>query len=489
MKKSKKYWIVLFAAFLAACTYNFPEIEEPTEQDLGELNVEKVIAVGDGFLGGAMDGALYSEGQHNSVASIVVTQLNQIKKIEFDKAEINTENGYNFYFSTESAVFGKWKYEFKDNQQEEPDLVLSTGEPVLPYSGDKSNLEDVTVPLFQTKNLHGTSYKFNPYFSRSYDLSTSISPQIIDKSPTLVLLWIGINDYLEYAMNGATEEEMLIQYLDFAGNIQTLIHQLLLYTEAKIVIGNLLPINDFPFFYLNQYNFIRLSNAEKAAAQAHYSNYNSAVAAFNVGKQRDDWRQMISFEDNGSTLYPQPIVVIDNNLPDASYPDGSPLEKFRQLIENEMALFSITPKMVIEGFGSKIPLSNEFYLSENQIEDINNRTEAFNQIIFNVEQLNTDRVVIVDISSEVSKVAQTGRIDSWGFVESNDFVYAAGVPLEARLEQNSIYSLDAIHFNQRGNAFIANVFIETINSKFNANIPLAQINDYIGNVYEFSSNK
>jgi len=75
MIKTGKYWLVVLLAFFAACSYQFPEIVEPTQEDLGAINTEKIIAIGDGFLGGAMDGAFYTEGQENSVAAIIVGQL------------------------------------------------------------------------------------------------------------------------------------------------------------------------------------------------------------------------------------------------------------------------------------------------------------------------------------------------------------------------------------------------------------------------------
>ncbi|MFN2126490.1 MAG: SGNH/GDSL hydrolase family protein, partial [Anaerolineales bacterium] len=173
----------------------------------------------------------------------------------------------------------------------------------------------------------------------------------------------------------------------------------------------------------------------------------------------DQKRPLISFNDNGVTLYPQPIVVIDESLPDAFYPDGKPLEKFRQLNEDEMALFSITDAMVESGMGSLIPINEEFYLNQKQISDLKERVFEFNRILNSLAQKYPDRITLVDIASPVKKIADTGKYDSWGFVVSEEIVYFEGVPLEGGLDLNSIFSLDGIHFNQRGNAFIANAFI------------------------------
>jgi hypothetical protein len=487
MKAMLKY--VLFAlsiVFTGACTYQFPEEQEFTENDLGEINTDKIIAVGDGFLGGAMDGALYTNGQNNSVASIIVSQLRKIKETEFNKAEINTENGYNFYESTGDKTYGKWIYRFLSPGAEEPVRRLTDGEPVSAFQGNKNDLHDLTIPMFKIKNLNEKiPNEINPYISRIYEPDTDIFSQITGKSPTLVLLWLGINDYLRYAINGATNEEMLVQLSEFQENFQTLIHQLLQYSDAKIVMGNFIPIIDLPYFYVYQYNYIRLPNAERAAAQARYSNYNNGVANYNVGKPMNEWRQMISFEDNGSTLYPQAIVVDDPQMTPAFYPDGTLMENFRQLNKNEMALLSITPQMIQDGYGSIIPLPDKYYLSEKQIEKINERINAFNSTISLMVQNNQDRMVLADVKSEIAGITPTGRMDSWGFRESEDVIYANGVPVEARLEQYSIFSLDGIHLNQRGNAWAANIFLNAVNLGFRASVPLADINSFPGNIYTF----
>jgi len=195
-------------------------------------------------------------------------------------------------------------------------------------------------------------------------------------------------------------------------------------------------------------------------------------------------RPMISFEDPG-THHPERVVVVDEALPDAFYPDGRSLEKYRQLTEGEMALFSITSEMVANGFGSLIPLTHEYYLSHSQIDLIEERLNAFNQIISNSVQIHSERIVVADVNNAVHRIAETAKMDAWGIRVLDETIYVEGVPLEGNLDQNSIFSLDAVHFNQRGNSFIANVFIETINSGFNANIPLAEINDYIGNIYKY----
>lgn len=488
MKIGERKYLFLIAliAFLFSCSYEFPETEPYSQQDLGEINVENIVAVGDDYLAGVMDGALYSAGQENSLAAIVVSQIQKIQDIQFIQPNVNSKNGYNFYTSTENKNFGKWIYKFEGQFETEPKRELTNGEFVQDYSGDLNSLNNLAIPQLSVQEINSSELSLNPYFKRiTSGNSFDYSGQISQKSPTFILMWLGINDYLKYAINGASDISELSTLNDFQSKLDLFVTQLLESTNSKIVIGNLISIKDLPYFYKNQYNFIRLSNAKKGAAQNKFNKYNVAVAAHNVRKPTDQKRKMISFEDNGATLYPQPIVVIDETLPDALYPDGSQLEKYRQLTKNEMALFSISTEMVSSGWGSEKPLPDNYYLTENQLNLIESRINSFNQVIQNLTNANADRIVLANIKEAVKKVADTGKEDAWGIKLVNEIIYSNGVPLEGGLDINSIFSLDALHFNQRGNAYISNVFIETINFNFQSKIPATKINDFAGNVYTF----
>jgi hypothetical protein len=485
MKKKKYYWQLFLILVLASCSYEFPE-EDLFSEHLGDISVEKVIAFGDDYLAGVMDGALYSEGQNNSIAAITLSQLSKIEEIQFLQPEIETANGLNLYTSFENEIFGKWIYKYQNKMDINPEIVFTIGEQIQNYSGDKNLLNDVTAPLLKVNDLVNPQFDNNPFLSRVFNgENTNLIDQVVQHSPSFAICWIGMNDFLSYAITGATESEKLTSTETFQSNLDLFIEEFIQKTNGKMVIGNLISIKDLPFFYTKQYNFIRLPGAQKGAAQARYSNFNNAVAKHNVGLPREQTRPFISFEDNGATPYPQPVVVLDENLPEAFYPDGTPLEKYRQLKEGEMALFSITPEMVTNGFGSIFPLTQEYYLTHSQIELIEERLNVFNQIISTSAQMHSDRIVIANVKNAASKIAETARKDAWGIPEVNEIVYIDGVPLEGTLDINSIFSLDGVHLNQRGNAYLSNVFIETLNIEFNANISMTKINDYIGNVYVF----
>jgi len=483
---TKKYIVLVVALIhLLGCNYEFPEEPMPKPEDLGDLNLEKVIAIGDGFMAGVMDGALYTDGQQHSLATIINSQFAVINGQEFLQPEIDSENGYNLY-AQQGGTRGKWIYRFLNKTDETPARVLSSGDPIGAFSGDKNALQDLALPGLKVMDIDNASLRYDPFFERAFNSDgPNIIEQIVAKNPTFVLCWLGINDYLEYAVGGATQEYLLTSIEEFENNYSELIEALISRTNAQIILPNLISFRDLPYFYLRQWNFIRLSNLDKAFAQATFSDYNIAVRAYNVGKPYNEWRPQISFEDNGATLYPQSLVVVDEDLPDATYSDGSPLEKYRQLTEKEMALLSVTDEMVEQGWGWRIPLPEQYYLKESAIIKLESSRNVFNVILFELAEKYPDRITFVDLAQEVKRIADTGKFDSWGQPVSDKTFYEDGVPLEGGLDMNSIFSLDGIHFNQRGNAFLANKVLRGINTNYQAKVPLANVNGYIGNVYSY----
>lgn len=483
MRKLITYnWLfVLFT--LAACSYDFPEEEQPTRQDWGEMNPENLVVIGDGFLAGLMDGALYNDGQKNSIAAIVNKQISTVEEVPFMQAEIDSEIGLNLFVKARQKE-GKWIYQFKNKTDEEPYRVLLPGEDIKAFDGDRNTLNDVTVPLLKVGELDNAPFETNEFIDRVYsENNPNLIEQIIQKSPSFVLCWLGMNDFLDFAVSGATQSEKLTSIELFTSNFETLVEGLVENTETKIVLGNLPSIEDLPYFYVRPYNSLFLENDKLNEAFARYSQFNKAVAEHNRNATPDSQRPFIDFYDNGSSLAPQRFVVIDNSLPEAFYLDGAPLEKYRQLNQDELLLFSLTREAIENGEGVLIPIEETGYLLQQQRELIENKLLNFNQVISDLAAKFSNRIELLDLNMEIKKIADTGKTDAWGEPISDELFYFDGVPIEGTVGVNGIFSLDGLHFNQRGNAFVANLFLQQINNELKANIPMININAFVGNTY------
>lgn len=494
-----KHILSLFISFTVfSCSYDFPEKYEYSMEDLGKINLEKPVFAGDDYMAGLMDGALYNRGQQNSVASIISSQLKLVKQSEIVQPVINSENGMNLYVSNQNALVGKWYYEFKETSGDVPQLKLTKGEQISAFNGDINKLNDFSIPVLRMNQVNSTELSTNPFIKRiASSPVNSYTTEVVQRNPTFVVLWLGMNDILDYAVHGAVGDPdfdensagsgwNMTSVENFRSNLNKLADELLLNPDCKLVIGNLISIKSLPFFYIQPYNGLFLDDKELSTARAKYAGFNEAVAIYNRTVPEELKRPFIDFYDNGYNMAPQPLVVTDSLLPDALYPDGSKLEKYRHLTKNEMVFYIVTDEMLEMGYGSTIPIDMQHYLNEKDIELIEHRIIDFNAVLNEMSNAQPERIVIADIKSLVEPVAETGKTDAWGNPLNKEVIYFDGIPVEGSLGINSIFSLDGLHFNPRGNAFAANGFVDAVNRGFGANFPMVDINKYIGNVYSFS---
>ncbi|MDX2445018.1 MAG: hypothetical protein QNK30_14580 [Bacteroidales bacterium] len=492
MKYLTKILFVLLA-LNSACKYEFPETR--IEYSAGSIDVTRYVGIGDGFSGGFMDGSLYSNGQNNSVASILASQMTVIGLQDFQQPDISSANGYNIIESDESNQKGKWVYSFPNMTQSEPDRILTEGEYPTTYSGDLSLPGNFAVPFARSFELDDPALSANIYYDRfaSDPGNSSILTDILIENPSFFTLWIGMNDFLGYATQGGTgnpdppgdpsliEEKDLTPVALFQTKISSFLSELLEEPNRKGAILQLPMFDDLPFFYTYPYDFMLLSGTALGFAQSYYSSFNQAVSAHNV-QYPDEKRPFIPFNDNGSTLYPQPLVIVDDSLSDAYYPDGiTPLPKLRQLNEDEMILLSFPLDKMEFGYGSVDPVTQEYYLKDSQINEIRARIEAFNEVLEQEVNKYPGRLIFVPVSELIHEIAETGKIDSWGRPASDEVLSYNGLPLEGTLGLNSIFSLDGLHFNPRGNALLVNQILKAINEGFGSNLPLVDVNSYLGN--------
>ncbi|MBE9510216.1 MAG: hypothetical protein IMY71_04995 [Bacteroidetes bacterium] len=490
------YFILI--GFLVSCSYEFPVTDE--ELSSGNIDLTTYIAVGDNYSAGFMNGALYIGGQANSFPAILSGQFAMVgsNNDEFLQPLVSSENGYNPIVSEPAHCYGKWIYKFSNVTDEDPIRRLTPGELPDMFSGEKNKIRNFSVPLVKSFQIDRADLTDNIYYERfAVNPGTgTLLNDIISTNPSFFTLWLGMYDVLNFAMSGGSGEvdppsdPDQIQEYDltpadvFEESISEIIEGLLENPETKGVIANLPYISDLPFFYFRQYNFMRLSGSRLTQARSFTTPFNLAVIAHNMVPD-NEMRPMIDFNDNGATLYPQPLVVVDESLCDAVYPDGSTLSKIRQLTEGELVLLTISEEEVNQGdLGSIIPVGQEFYLSENQLHELRIRINSYNHVINALADEYNGRIVVVDLNSIIHEISMTGKINAWGQISTQEQFDFNGVPLGARLGYNSIFSLDGLHFNPRGNTFVANRFIQRINDNFGSNIPLIDVNLFVGNTVE-----
>ena len=490
MKRTLTYFILILLSW--ACTYEFPDTD--IILDSGSANFTKFICIGDNFTSGFMNGALYTEGQKNSIGSMIARQLEEATGGAFPQADISAENGYNLFSSDSNNVYGKFISTYVSPASEDPIIITLPGELPTDYTGDKNQLRDFSIPFLKSYQVDQPDLSSNLYYDRIAinPGSSTLIEQVSASSPNFFVFWVGMYDALHFAVSGGMGEYDPLSDPDllndndltpedvFENSIRQMVSTLLTNQQTKGVVVNLPSFDDLPFFYYYQYDFVTLTNAQKGVAQQHYFTFNKAVILHNQIPDIDP-RPYIDFNDNGLTLYPQPVVVIDDSLSDGVDLYGNPLPKYRQLLPGEMVLLSIPSDQVAYGLGSIIPLEKKYYLNPFEIHKLRVAINTFNDVLSQIVAENPDRLALADLNTTIEELAATGRVDSWGIPDSFQNFFQDGLPIRADLSMNSIFSLDGLHFNQRGNAYVANLIIEAINLHFGSNISSLEVNQYLGN--------
>ena len=498
MKKLQVYFFIILSVIIySSCDYEFPEVEIP-QIISGSADFSKFITIGNSFTSGFMDGALYNEGQANSFPAIIAGQLLYAGGSEFIQPDINSINGYNENLSDVNDTKGKLIYMYLTQVDTDPVIEATRGELPQSYDGNVSSINNFGVPGLKSFQVISPLLSANIYYNRfASDPGTStLLDDFKQSQPTFFSLWIGISDFMNYALSGGVGEAdplpdpALIEKNDmtpvsiFENVINQILEELLNNSSAKGVLINLPGFSDFPYF--NTYNYNCMTTAQ-IHSETSYFNFNNAVADYNLTIYEDSLseellRPYIDFND-GDEYTKQSLVIEDETLVDINYPDGSPVPKIRQLYPDEYVLLSIPYEEIsTNGLGSLIPVPAKYILTRDEITKLEERISAYNNIIYNAAQDYESSLVLIDLNSLFYQL--TEKINEFtGEPISDENIIVNGVPIEFNFDINGFFSLDAIHPNQKANAFLANIFINAVNQKFGSNIPTVNVNSYKGNPY------
>lgn len=490
MKNFKALNILLFSFLLWSCEQEVIEKYEPVTVDppppveatSGEADFSKYIAVGNSLTAGFMNGALYTEGQNNSFTNILAGQFALAGGGAFNQPDINSENGF-FALGPGGFILGRLRLSAATNT---PAPIIPGEIPSL-FEGDKAALNNFGVPgvtllTALIPQTGGPSSASNPAFNLLYarfasQVGTSTlmgdAAAALADGGTFFTFWLGNNDVLGYATGGASNPDILTSVDDFQERYNTALGMMLAANvDAKGMIANIPNVTDIPYFKTVTYNAIPLDQSAVDQLDSLYEDFNTGIMAYNAGllpdhpaPPADQQRPIISFAPGQNA-----IVIADETLKDLSEND---LPSIRQATTKDLIILPAGQVLGVDGgegpLGLAVPLGDNFVLVPGEIEEIAQRIDDFNEIISMAANANPDRIGLVDINTIFSQFAVAG------FSGNNVFITASLAP------PFGAFSLDGVHPNARGNAFLANKFIEAINSKFGATLPLVNIAAYAGN--------
>lgn len=486
---------------------------DPCAGGAGTANFTKFVALGNSFVAGVQGGALFTDGQDNSLAAIVNKQLACAGgTATFNQPSIRASLGWNLFITQPflsnpaNPVLGRLRLQgtpprptpqayAPGNLEAVPNPSPGVNPP-FQYAGSAgavatNQLNNFSVPAITVgQTLTATAgdwanpnpaLGFTPFYARfaSVPGTSTILSDAASAQGTFGLVWLGLDDFFLYAAFGGDPTlAPLTSNGDFATRLGAVFaHPIIgLFTtspDMKAVIGNFPDIFKMPHFTSVPWNAIAFTAADQAkidGANAGYAPYNAGLdAAFGGGlitaDERDRRKVNFAIGANG-------IVLEDESLTDLS---GLGLPSIRQATSADifpLATGSIlgteaTPGNPATTWGVGKALTDRYAIIPAEKDAINAARAAFNATVTGVVAANTTKLALADVDAALNALitAQAGIYN--------------GVTITPNINPpTGIYSEDGVHPNTRGYAFLANVFIDAINAKFGSTIPRANLAKY-----------
>ncbi|MCX2719094.1 G-D-S-L family lipolytic protein [Lentiprolixibacter aurantiacus] len=538
----KKIWM-LFAIgglFLISCSDDDVSVDQTPDPDpivytSGTADFSNFVALGNSLTAGFSDAALFIDGQNASVPSIMAGNFALAGGGDFTIPYMADNLGGLTLGGVPIPQFGNRLILDFSTGDPIPVPVSGTGTTEVSnvLTGPFNNLG---VPGAKSFHLLAPGYgnvagvalgQANPYYAR---FASSPNARIIEdaavQNPSFFALWIGNGDVLGYAIEGGDGENQagntdpstyessdITDPTVFAGSVDLLL-QTLTANGAGGVIGNVFDVTTIPYFTTVPYNPLDPTNPDFGP---QIPLLNSIFGALNqIYSAIGATDRIIVFSETEAS----PVVIFDENLADLSAtitggllsnlpafeafiaqfglpPQAAPLVanllgstygQTRQATAEDLVVLTSArvigtvntdtlgdlvalglPEALAGQFsveGISLPLADKWVLTPEEQMLIKDAQEVFNQTIAALAQQYD--IALADVNALLAEV------------DANGLTLSDGRDVTTAFATGGAFSLDGIHPSPRGNALLANVFIEAINAKYGSNLPNVDPLDYIG---------
>jgi hypothetical protein len=315
----------------------------------------------------------------------------------------------------------------------------------------------------------GLGVSANPYFVRfASSTSTSVLEDAMRTSPTFFSMWLGNNDVLEYALSGGSNPAALTPLSLFESAYDKVLSSLTA-GGAKGVLLNLPDVTAIPYFTTVPWNGLELDQSKAGALTVAYNIVANEAAKIYGSITAAQYRLTFSTGKNAFVMAVPPT---------AENPLG-----IRQIKQGELILLGVPLDSVkcygmgnfnSNAFNPAVPASalkairgipGQFVLDLTEISYLKQRTSEFNAYL--QRKATGSSLALVDMNSFLEAYRDKGLMFN-------------GVEYTLAFATGGIFSLDGIHLSPRGNAIVANEVMREINEKYEASLPLIDVNKYPG---------
>jgi len=411
--------------FVTACE---PEMQG-IEPRPGQANFSKYIAIGNSLTAGYADGGLYLEGQKVAFPNLIAEQMKTVDGGTFISPFFSEEQRNGSGYVRLSALVNLLPVTAPVTDNLAIRGQNSAGTPLYTkYTGEISNYGVPGMRLdFAFAPGVGT-VDGNPFFERilpeNEPQTTTYFSHVTKQDYTFFSFWLGNNDVLGYAMNGAYQES-LTTTLTEVGTFRALYRQFvekLTKDGQKGVLATIPDVTAIPFF-----NTLTTDRIAEGVTRA--------IGLTDVYIHTASGIRAATSEDLFALTFPTDTIGKTVNGIDAY------------------------------GLGPHNALHSKFVLDKDEIAQISTRVNEFNAII--KEMAEEKDLALADVHAYLNQVKNPG-------IRHN------GVNINASFVTGNAFSLDGVHLTPMGNALIANLFIDAINSKYNGKLTKVDVSRYRG---------
>lgn len=494
-------WLAFAALIFTACNSDEDFVSDPNSSDgttltAGTADFTNFVALGDSFAAGFSDNALFIEGQKNSYPNIMATQFALIGGGDFKNPFMSDNIGGFSLGGVQVPQFGVRLYLAPGNVPT-PVTGISGTDITAKITGPFNNFGIPGAKCTQLDLVGFGSVAGNPYFTRfASSAGATVVDDAIAQNPTFFSLWIGGNDVLGYATSGGVNPADITAPATFNTAYNSLVTKLAA-GGRKGVVANLPYVNSLPYFTTVPYNPLTSSvigSGNTTVGNATINQLNTllygplkqALTAFGAG----DRLNLLS------TTAGNPLLIKDESLPNLSAQltaaftptlgaataglYGTIFGQARQATTTDLILLptqsvigtapsasnsglGFAPPAPLNNFGITFPLQDQHLLTPTEIDEIRLATDAYNVTIQNAATSNG--LAFVDTKTVMTQLSTTG-------------IVANNYTLTSAYVTGSTFSLDGVHPSPRGYAFLANLFLKSINTTYGSNFKGVNVGSY-----------
>jgi hypothetical protein len=510
---------------------------DPCDGTAGSANFAKFIAIGNSFVAGVQGGALFTDGQNNSLPLLINNQLACAGGGEtFVQPDIKASLGWNLFitqpFLTDNTkpILGRLLLQYGSNidactkapsPRPTPQAYAPGNLEALPNPAANANfiwaqgtgtaqkltlnnfgvpaivLGQALIPQTGAWAGAGSDPRFSPFYGRLAVPGTGTSTIIGDAAAaqgTFFMFWLGLDDFFLHAAFGADPTKApLTANAAFTGQYNAAIGALLgSNPNLKGVVGNFPDIFKMPHFTSVSYKPVPLDAAISGALNAGYAGYNAALGALVANKVAFGISDVLASEISSRTIAfkdtcQNKVVLVDESLTDLG-PYFDALQAAGGMSPTDRAKLTPYQRVRQTRKTDVLPLSTGSVLGTSGTFGIWGLSEPLSDqyVIVPTEQ---EAITTARLSFNSSIQAAVGASGDRLALADVDAALSSLVTTGAATYNGifitpninpptGIYSEDGVHPNTRGYAFLANVFIEAINAKFGATVRPINLSRY-----------